>query len=85
MALFSVVDPADFFLISHNVREPDNAHAAVLKDLRKSVSFLFFRVAIEGGAAHCEHFPSLFRADEVVLIVRHDQSPICKGCKFFLT
>lgn len=62
----------NFFLISQNIGEAKNAHAAVLKDLREAVGFLFFRVAIEGGAAHCEHFPSLFRADEVVLIRCHD-------------
>ncbi len=81
MGLFSVVDPTDFVLISNNVRESNNAHAAVLKDLREAVGFLFFGVAIEGGATHSEHLPSLFRSDEVVLIVRHIRTFNLSGLK----
>lgn len=81
MVLFSVVDSADFVLISNNVGESNNAHAAVLKDLRESVGLFFFRIAVKSGETHCEHLACLFRADEVILIVRHIRTFNLNGLK----
>ena len=68
---FTVTYAANLLLISQHVREPNDAHAAVLMDLRESFGFFLFHVTVEGGAAHCEHLPGLLRTNECILILRH--------------
>lgn len=51
-------------LISQHVSKSNDAHAAVFMNLPEAFILLLFHVAVERGAAHCEHLPSLLRTYE---------------------